>query len=65
MIAEHPDTDARIEELRRHFSDKEIVDLTLAIVAINGWNRIAIGLRSPPGTYQPASRVPQGAATTP
>ncbi|HEX6635533.1 MAG TPA: carboxymuconolactone decarboxylase family protein [Usitatibacter sp.] len=42
------------EELRGQFSEKEIADLTMAIVAINGWNRIAIGLRSPVGTYQPA-----------
>lgn len=53
LIAEHPETDARIEELRRHFSDKEIVDLTLAIVAINGWNRLAITFHAPVGSYQP------------
>lgn len=38
-----------------HFSDKELVDVTLAIVAINGWNRLAIGFRTPPGTYRPAT----------
>jgi AhpD family alkylhydroperoxidase len=42
------------EALRGEFSEKEIADLTMAIVAINGWNRIAIGFRSPVGTYQPA-----------
>ena len=41
------------DQLRRHFSDKEIVDLTLAIVAINAWNRLAITFRAPVGTYQP------------
>jgi AhpD family alkylhydroperoxidase len=41
------------EEVHRHFADKELVDLSLAIVAINGWNRLAIGFRSVPGTYQP------------
>lgn len=35
------------------FSPEEIVALTLAIVAINGWNRFAVGMRSPVGTYQP------------
>jgi alkylhydroperoxidase family enzyme len=39
----------------QHFSEKELVDLTLAIIAINGWNRLAISFRSVPGTYQPAS----------
>jgi hypothetical protein len=38
---------------RQHFSEKELVDLTLAIVAINGWNRLAISFRKVPGTYQP------------
>jgi hypothetical protein len=30
----------------------------MAIVAINGWNRIAIGFRSEPGSYQPARKAP-------
>lgn len=41
-------------EAREHFTEKELVDLTLAIIAINGWNRLAISFRSPePGSYQP------------
>ena len=39
----------------QHFSEKELVDLTLAIIAINGWNRLAISFCSVPGTYQPAA----------
>jgi alkylhydroperoxidase family enzyme len=38
---------------RKDFSEKELVDLTLATVAINGWNRLAIAFRTVPGTYQP------------
>ena len=38
---------------REQFDEKELVDLTLTIVAINGWNRLAISFRKPPGTYQP------------
>jgi alkylhydroperoxidase family enzyme len=45
--------DAVYEGTRRHFSEKELVDLTLAVVAINGWNRLAISFRTVPGTYQP------------
>lgn len=45
------------ESVHRHFSDKELVDLTLAIVAINGWNRLAISFRTVPGTYQPKSKT--------
>jgi AhpD family alkylhydroperoxidase len=41
------------EEARRHFSENELVALTMAIVAINSWNRLAIGFRAVPGTYQP------------
>jgi AhpD family alkylhydroperoxidase len=41
------------EKARRIFNDKELVDLTLAIVAINGWNRLAVSFRAPPGSYQP------------
>ena len=43
------------EEVRRYFSEAELVDLTLAIVAINSWNRFAIGFRAVPGTYHPAA----------
>ena len=40
-------------EAASQFSEKELVDLTVLIVAINGWNRIAVGFRAPPGTYEP------------
>jgi AhpD family alkylhydroperoxidase len=39
------------EEVAKEFSPDEIVALTLAVVAINGWNRFAVGLRSPVGSY--------------
>jgi AhpD family alkylhydroperoxidase len=42
------------EEARKHFSEKELADLTLAVVAINGWNRLNIAFRTVPGAYQPA-----------
>lgn len=38
--------DAVYDLARRRFSEEEIVKLTLAVVAINGWNRIAIGFRA-------------------
>lgn len=40
------------EEALRSFSEKELVDLTLAVVAINGWNRLAIPFCTPAGSYQ-------------
>lgn len=44
------------ELARQHFSEKELIDLTMAIIAINGWNRLAISFRKVPGTYQPHHR---------
>jgi len=38
-------------EVASVFGEEEIVALTLAIVAINGWNRFGVGLRSPVGEY--------------
>jgi AhpD family alkylhydroperoxidase len=49
--------DALYEEARKHFTEEELVNLTLAVVAINGWNRLAISFRSVPGTYQPPARA--------
>jgi AhpD family alkylhydroperoxidase len=61
-IADGPVEDAVYEELQRHFSEKEIVDLTLAVVAINGWNRLAIPFRTVPGNYQPRANVDPSSA---
>jgi AhpD family alkylhydroperoxidase len=51
--------DAVFEQVRKSFSDQELADLTLAIVSINGWNRLNIAARTVPGSYQPASRPHQ------
>ena len=48
--------DAVFEEVRRHFSDEEIVNLSMAAVAINSWNRLLTAFRAVPGEYQPAPR---------
>lgn len=37
----------------RHFSEEELVNLTMAVIAINGWNRLAVTFRAPVGSYQP------------
>ncbi len=44
------------ELARSQFSEKELVDLTMAIIAINGWNRLAISFRTVAGTYEPRER---------
>lgn len=40
--------DAAFEDARRHFSEKDLVDLTLVIASMNAWNRIAISFRQGP-----------------
>jgi len=40
------------EQARKHFTDLELVNLTLAIAAINASNRLSIGFRAVPGAYQ-------------
>jgi alkylhydroperoxidase family enzyme len=34
--------------MREQFTDEELIYLTLAIISINGWNRLAISFRTPP-----------------
>ncbi len=46
--------DEVFEAVKRAFSDEEIAHLTLAVNQINAWNRISIGFRVVPGSYQPA-----------
>jgi AhpD family alkylhydroperoxidase len=45
--------DAAYEAARRHFDEKALVDLTMAVIAINGWNRLAVAFRTVPGSYRP------------
>ena len=53
LVSESHVPDEVYEEARRQFTEEELVNLTLAVVAINGWNRLAISFRAVPGTYQP------------
>jgi AhpD family alkylhydroperoxidase len=48
----HGVPDSVYSEVSPHFTEKELVDLTWAVVTINGWNRVAISFRAVPGTYQ-------------
>ncbi|TAM56355.1 carboxymuconolactone decarboxylase family protein [bacterium] len=53
LVSESHAPDDVYAEMRAHFSEPEAVALTMAIIAINGWNRLAIGFRAEAGTYQP------------
>lgn len=48
LITEGHVPDAVYEAARKQFSEKELVDLTYAVMAINAWNRIAIAFRKQP-----------------
>ena len=48
-------SDAVYADVRPHFDDRELSDLTLAVAAINAWNRLSIAARLVPGNYQPAT----------
>ena len=65
LVSETHVPDEAFDEVKKHFSETEIVALTIAVVAINGWNRIAIATRAVPGTYQPQARAQQAAAASP
>jgi AhpD family alkylhydroperoxidase len=54
LIADGRAPDDVFLRVRQHFSEVEMVNLTLAIVAINGWNRLGIGFRAVPGNYEPS-----------
>ena len=58
LVASEQVPDALFEQARQHFSDKELADLTLAVIAINGWNRFNVAFRTPAGNYQP--KKPEG-----
>lgn len=53
LVNESHVPDEVYEEARKQFSEEELIDLTLAIAAVNSWNRMNIALRTTPGTYQP------------
>jgi len=55
LVADAPIEPEDYEDAREFFDEKSLVDLTLAIVAINGWNRLSIAFATVPGTYRPAS----------
>jgi AhpD family alkylhydroperoxidase len=56
-IATYGVEDELYEEVSEHFSEKELVDLTTAIITINGWNRFGIAFRPEVGVYKPRQRA--------
>src|SRR5450759_2232111 len=52
-ISENQVPDEIYHLVKGQFTERELVDLTLAVIAINAWNRLAISFRTPVGSYQP------------
>jgi len=51
LVAEHGVPDDVYERVREQFSENELIHLSLAIVAINGWNRLNVAAGTVPGSY--------------
>lgn len=49
-------TDEIYEQVRKEFSEKDLGDLTLLVITINGWNRIAIPFAAPPNRFEVPER---------
>jgi AhpD family alkylhydroperoxidase len=60
LISQTHAPDDVYNEARKYFSEAELVNLTLAVIAINSWNRLSISFRKTPGTYQPAKKTRGG-----
>jgi AhpD family alkylhydroperoxidase len=56
LVQEDHVPDEVFERARQQFSERELVDLAMVAVAINGWNRLAIAFRAEAGSYQPQRR---------
>lgn len=57
LVAQTNVSDEVFETARKEFSETELIDLTMAVVAINGWNRLCVAFRAEPGTYQPGQNA--------
>ncbi len=52
LVSQSHVPDEVFAEARAHFTEAELVNLTMAVITINGWNRLAISFREVPGSYQ-------------
>jgi AhpD family alkylhydroperoxidase len=53
LISTNHVPDELYERVSKHFTEAEMVNLSMAVIAINGWNRLSISFRAVPGTYEP------------
>jgi len=62
LVSEEHVPDQVFADAREHFSEEELVNLSLAVVAVNGWNRLMVGFRGEAGTYQVPTQGARAAA---
>lgn len=53
LLKDNEVSDDIYEQARKEFSEEELIELTMCVVAINSWNRANIAFRTTPGNYQP------------
>lgn len=63
FVAESRVPDEVYQRVREQFSEDELAHLSLAVVAINGWNRLNIAARTVPGSYVAGSLAKLHAAS--
>jgi AhpD family alkylhydroperoxidase len=63
LVTEGHVPDDVYERVRQEFSEDELAHLSLAVVAINGWNRLNVAARTVPGDYVPGSLAGAHAAS--
>jgi AhpD family alkylhydroperoxidase len=56
LVSQDHVPDSVYDEVRQRFNGEELVNLTLAVAAINSWNRLCISFHAVPGEYQPSKR---------
>ena len=57
LVSETHLPDDVFAEAQAHFTEAELVNLTMAIITINGWNRLAISFREVAGNYHPPAHL--------
>src|SRR5947209_7122665 len=57
LISQTHASDEEYEAARTQFSEEELVKLTMAVISINGWNRLSIAFRPEVGKYQPRGKA--------
>ncbi|MEO8636178.1 MAG: carboxymuconolactone decarboxylase family protein [Gemmatimonadales bacterium] len=56
LLARSSVSDELYQQARQHFTERQLVDVTMALIGINGWHRLSVAFRTVPGSDHPAAR---------